>query len=164
MRGSVALPTPGDVTRAIGPSVARAATFAERIRWWIVGACVIGQWLFVGREALFGSAHNGWIYQHGDDGPWYWTSAWPLPSLHVPSSAVGLGWPYLLAPLSAIFGPDMAQDLPAIVALNVVILAPAAVLGMYLIGERIAGRHHCAHSTVRDGRACSSSGGSSVSR
>jgi hypothetical protein len=120
--------------------VGRAAAFAERRRWWIVGACVVGQWLFVGREALFGSAHNGWIYQHGDDGPWYWTSAWTLSSLHVPISAVGLGWPYLLTPLGAIFGPDMANGLPGIVALNVVILTPAAVVGMYLLGEQIAGR------------------------
>jgi hypothetical protein len=118
----------------------RAAALAERRRWWIVGACVIGQWLFVGREALFGSAHNGWIYQHGDDGPWYWTSAWTLSSLHVPTTAVGLGWPYVLTPLSAIFGPDMANGLPAIVVLNVVVLAPAAVIGMYLLGEQIAGR------------------------
>jgi len=140
MRASVALPTTEHVTRTIGRRAAWAAAFAERKRWWIVGACVVGQWLFVGREALFGSAHNGWIYQHGDDGPWYWTSAWTLSSLHVPTTAVGLGWPYLLSPLSAIFGPDMANGLPAIVALNVLILAPAAVVGMYLLGEQIAGR------------------------
>jgi hypothetical protein len=118
----------------------RAAALAEQRRWWIVGACVIGQWLFVGREALFGSAHNGWIYQHGDDGPWYWTSAWTLSSLHVPTTAVGLGWPYVLTPFAAIFGPDMANGLPAIMALNVLVLAPAAVVGMYLLGEQIAGR------------------------
>jgi hypothetical protein len=125
---------------SVADTLSRAAVFAERRRWWIVGVCVVGQWLFVGREALFGSAHNGWIYQHGDDGPWYWTSAWALSSLHVPSAAVGLGWPYLLSPLSAIFGPDMANGLPAIIALNVAILAPAAVVGMYLLGEQIAGR------------------------
>jgi hypothetical protein len=118
----------------------RAAAFAEQKRWWIVGACVLAQWLFVGREALFGSAHNGWIYQNGDDGPWYWTSAWTLASLHVPTTAVGLGWPYVLTPLGAIFGPDMANGLPAIVLLNVLILAPAAVIGMYLLGEKLAGR------------------------
>jgi hypothetical protein len=120
--------------------IAPALAFAERRRWWIVGVCVVGEWLFVGREALYASAHNGWIYQHGDDGPWYWTSAWTLTSLHVPTTAVGFGWPYLLTPLAAIFGPDMANGLPAIIALNVVILAPAAVIGMYLLGERIAGR------------------------
>jgi hypothetical protein len=125
---------------SVANTLSRAAVFAERKRWWIVGVCVVGQWLFVGREALFGSAHNGWIYQHGDDGPWYWTSAWTLSSLHVPTTAVGLGWPYLLTPLSTIFGPDMANGLPAIVALNVLILAPAAVVGMYLLGEQIAGR------------------------
>jgi hypothetical protein len=140
MRASVELPTPENVMRTIALTAARAAAYAERRRWWILGACVLGQWLFVGREALFGSAHNGWIYQSGDDGPWYWTSAWTLSSLHVPTTAVGLGWPYLLTPLAAIFGPDMANGLPAVMLLNVLILAPAAVVGMYLLGEQIAGR------------------------
>lgn len=118
----------------------QARAFAVRRPWWILGALVLADWLFVAREALYASAHNGWIYQHGDDGPWYWTSAWTLTSLHVPTTAVGFGWPYLLTPFAEIFGPDMANGLPAIVALNVVILAPAAVIGMYLLGERIAGR------------------------
>ena len=120
-------------------ALAQARTFADRRRWWIVGALVLADWIFVVREAFFASAHNGWIYQHGDDGPWYWTSAWTLTSLHVPTTAVGFGWPYLLTPFAAIFGPDMANGLPAIVVLNVVVLAPAAVIGMYLLGERIAG-------------------------
>jgi hypothetical protein len=120
-------------------ALAQARAFAGRRRWWILGALVLAEWIFVAREAFFASAHNGWIYQDGDDGPWYWTSAWTLASLHVPTTAVGFGWPYLLTPLAAIFGPDMANGLPAIVVLNVVVLAPAAVIGMYLLGERIAG-------------------------
>jgi hypothetical protein len=124
----------------VSEALAHAQAFAVRRRWWILGVLVLAQWLFVAREALHGSAHNGWLFQDGDDGPWYWTSAWTLTSLHVPPTAVGLGWPYLLAPLAAIFGPDMASGLPAIVALNVALLAPAAVVGMYLLGERIAGR------------------------
>jgi hypothetical protein len=121
-------------------TLTRAAAFAERKRWWILGVCIVGQVVFVGREALFGSAHNGWIYQHGDDGTWYWTTAWTLTSLHVPVTAIGFGWPYILTPLAAIFGPDMANGLPAIVLLNVLVLAPAAVIGMYLLGEHLAGR------------------------
>jgi hypothetical protein len=121
-------------------TLTRAAAFAERKRWWILGVCIVGQVVFVGREAFFGSAHNGWIYQHGDDGSWYWTTAWTLTSLHVPVTAVGFGWPYILTPLAAIFGPDMANGLPAIMLLNVLVLAPAAVIGMYLLGEHLAGR------------------------
>jgi hypothetical protein len=120
-------------------TLVQARAFAGRRRWWILGALVLAEWLFVAREALFASAHNGWIFQDGDDGSWYWTSAWTLTSLHVPTTAVGFGWPYLLTPLAEIFGPNMANGLPAIIALNVVVLVPAAVIGMYLLGERIAG-------------------------
>ena len=71
----------------------------------------------------------------------------------MPTTAVGLGWPYLLTPLAAIFGPDMANGLPAVIALNVVVLAPAAVIGMYLLGERIAGTVLRALDGIRLGRA-----------
>jgi hypothetical protein len=121
-------------------AAARAAVFVERRRWWIVAGCVAGYWAFAAVIALFASPHNGWIYQHGDDGGWYWTSAWMLSALHLPFTAVGLGWPYLMTPFAQIFGANMADGLPVVVALNVVILGPAAVVGMYLVGEKIAGR------------------------
>jgi hypothetical protein len=140
MRASVALPTTESVTRSVALTAARAAAFAERRRWWIVGGCVVGYWAFVAVIALLTSPHNGWIYQNGDDGGWYWTSAWTLSSLHLPFTAVGLGWPYLMTPLAQIFGANVADGLPAVVALNVGVLAPAAIVGMYLLGERIAGR------------------------
>ena len=138
MRSST-LPAAAAATDSLVGFLARGAATVERRRWWIVGLCVVGQWAVVG--ALSQQAqHNGWIYQHGDDGPWYWTSAWALTTLHIPYSAVSLGWPYLLTPFAAIFGPDMAQGLPAVVAFNQLVLAPACVVGMYLIGERVAGR------------------------
>ena len=140
MRANVALPSAAATEATLKTWVTRGATILERRRWWVLGVCVVGQWAFIAQEALNRIPHNGWLYQHGDDGPWYWTSAWTLTSLHVPVTEVGLGWPYLLTPLAAIFGPDMADGLPAIVALNVLVLAPASVVGMYLIGERIAGR------------------------
>ena len=140
MRASVALPSSADATATVAAWLSRAAAFAERRRWWIVGACIAAQWAFVAREAIFRIHHNGWIYQHGDDGPWYWTTAWTLKSLHVPITGVGPGWPYLLTPLAWIFGPNMADGLPALITLNVVVLTPAAIIGMYLLGERLAGR------------------------
>ncbi len=140
MRASVALPSARDAAETATAWLAHIAAFAERRRWWIVGLCVLGQWLFVGHEALSSIPHNGWIYEHGDDGTWYWTSAWTLTSLHVPLTQVGPGWPYVIAPLAALFGPDMANGLPGVIALNVVVLGPAAVVGMYLLAERIAGR------------------------
>lgn len=140
MRASVALPSSADAAATVTAWLSRVAELAVRRRWWIVGGCIAGQWLFVGVAALAFIHHNQWIYQSGDDGPWYWTTAWALQSLHVPQTAIGLGWPYLLTPLAAIFGPNMANGLPAMLALNMLVLAPVSVVGMYLIGERVAGR------------------------
>jgi hypothetical protein len=140
MRASVALLTPENTAQSVANVAARLAAFAQRRHWWILAAYVVIYWAFVAIIAFFTSPHNGWIYQNGDDAGWYWTSAWTLSSLHLPFTAVGLGWPYVMSPLAAIFGANMANGLPAVVILNIVVLAPAAILGMYLIGERIAGR------------------------
>jgi hypothetical protein len=140
MRASVALPSSADAAATVSAWLSRSATFAVRKRWWIVGLCVVGQWAFLWHHTHTDIHHNGWIFQHGDDGPWYWTTAWAQTTLHVPYTAIGPGWPYLLTPLAAIFGPDMANGLPAVIALNLLVLAPASVIGMYLVAERIAGR------------------------
>lgn len=140
MRASAALPSSADAAATVAAWLSRLAAHAERRRWWIVGLCVVGQWAFLWHHARTDIHHNGWIFQHGDDGPWYWTTAWAQTTLHVPFTAIGPGWPYLLTPFAAIFGPDMANGLPAVIALNVLVLAPASVIGMYLVAERIAGR------------------------
>lgn len=140
MRASVALPSPAGVAQRFANTLSWTAAFIARRHWWIVAGAVVGYWAFVAVIALTDSPHNGWIYQHGDDGGWYWTSAWTLSSLQLPFTAVGLGWPYLMTPFAQIFGANMADGLPAVVALNVGVLAPAAIVGMYLVGERIAGR------------------------
>jgi len=140
MRASAALPSPALVAEGALSWFRDVASFAERRRWWIIGLCILEQWLFLWHDALGVIHHNGWLFQDGDDGPWYWTTAWAMTSLHVPYTAVGPGWPYLLTPFAAIFGPNMANGLPAVIALNVLVLAPASAVGMYLLGERIAGR------------------------
>ena len=140
MRASVALPSSADAAATVTAWLSRAGAFAERRRWWIVGLCIFGQWVFLWHHTHSDIHRNGWIFQNGDDGPWYWTTAWAQTTLHVPFTAIGPGWPYLLTPLAAIFGPNMANGLPAVIALNVLVLAPASVIGMYLVAERIAGR------------------------
>ncbi|HEV8462315.1 MAG TPA: glycosyltransferase family 39 protein [Gaiellaceae bacterium] len=136
MRASVALPS----ATSAGDAWARVASFAVRRRWWFVGAAIVVQWAFLGWAVDARINHNGWLFADGDDGPWYWTTAWAQTSLHVPYTAIGAGWPYLLTPLAAIFGPNMADGLPAVIALNLLILGPLSVVCMYLVGDRLAGR------------------------
>lgn len=140
MRASAALPSSADAAATVTAWLTRAASAAERRRWWIVGLCVLGQWAFLWHHTRTDIHHNGWLFQHGDDGPWYWTTAWAMSSLHIPFAAIGPGWPLVLIPVAAIFGPDMANGMPAVIALNVLVLGPASAIGMYLVGARIAGR------------------------
>lgn len=140
MRASVARPSSADLAVTTAAWLRRAAAIAERRRWWIVGLCILGQWAFLWYEVHGAVNHNGWLFADGDDGPWYWTTAWAQTSLHVPYTAVGAGWPYLLTPVAWIFGPNMANGVPAVILLNVLVLGPASAAGMFLLGERIAGR------------------------
>lgn len=116
-----------------------AAGAAVRRRRVVLAALVAGQWAVIAAEALGSITHNGWVYYHGGDAPWYWTSAYTIAHGNVPQSFVGYGWPLLLAPFAAAFGPDMANGLPAVIVLDVVVLAPVAVVGMYVLGRRIGG-------------------------
>ena len=53
---------------------------------------------------------------------------------------MGYGWSILLLPVAAVAGPNLASALPAIVLFNTVVLLPVALLCVYAIAARIAGR------------------------
>jgi len=84
--------------------------------------------------------HNGWLFYHGGDETFFYTDAWSLAHGHIPESEIGWGWSYLLAPLARIAGPSFLAAVPAIVVVQVVVLLPVALLCVYAIGVRIAGR------------------------
>lgn len=106
----------------------------------VLAALVALYWAVVADEALRSAQHNGWLYYHGGDAGWYWSTAYTLTHLRVPPTFVGLGWSYLMIPFAAVGGPDMANGLPGVVVFDVVVLGAASVIGMYLIGMRLAGR------------------------
>ena len=53
---------------------------------------------------------------------------------------VGYGWSILLLPIAPFAGPNLVSALPALVLFNTVILLPVALLSIYGIAARIAGR------------------------
>ena len=53
---------------------------------------------------------------------------------------VGYLWPFVLAPLAFLAGPDFLDGLPVIVLLQVLVLGPIALLCAYFIAARIGGR------------------------
>ncbi|HEY5659821.1 MAG TPA: hypothetical protein VIR59_03450 [Gaiellaceae bacterium] len=97
------------------------------------------QWLAVLALALT-VRHNGWLYYAGGDQIWHYTGAYLLAHGHLPPAYVGYGWSLLLLPVAAIAGPNLVSALPAMVLFNTLVLLPAALLCMYGIGARIAGR------------------------
>jgi hypothetical protein len=106
----------------------------------VVAGLVAGQWLVTAALA-WRAQHNGWVYFQGGDQIWYASSAGLLGRLELPPALVGGGWPLVLAPITWLTGPTFLQALPAVVLLDVIFLAPLALLAVYGIASQIAGRY-----------------------
>lgn len=84
--------------------------------------------------------HNGWVYFQGGDQILLTTTGWLLGQLQLPPAEISYLWPLLQAPITWITGPTFVQALPAIVVLNVLVLAPIGLLCVYGIATHIGGR------------------------
>jgi hypothetical protein len=129
--------------RRLDLAAARAAAWwraAAAVRpAYVLGGLLGVQWVAVLALALT-VRHNGWLYYTGGDQLWHYTGAYLLAHGHLPPSYVGYGWSVLLVPVAAIAGPNLVSALPAIVLFNTLVLLPVALLCVYGIGARIAGR------------------------
>jgi hypothetical protein len=125
---------------AIGARLTRAREIASSLRpAYVLGAFVGAQWLAVLALAVT-VRHNGWLYYAGGDQLWHYSGAYLLADGHLPPAYVGYGWSIMLLPVSWFAGASLVSALPAIVLLNTVILLPVALLCVYGIASRIAGR------------------------
>jgi Dolichyl-phosphate-mannose-protein mannosyltransferase len=115
------------------------AWVVARQPWSVLGPLLAVQWLALLVFALT-VRHNGWLYYQGGDQSYYWTGAHLLSSWTLPVTAVGYAWSYLLTPLALIWGANVLSGLPAVVVLNALVLVPLALLCVYGIATRIAGR------------------------
>jgi hypothetical protein len=84
--------------------------------------------------------HNGWVYFQGGDQIWFTTSGWLLGRLQLAPTEASYLWPLVQAPFTWLTGSTYVQVLPALVALNVLVLGPIALLCVYGIAARIGGR------------------------
>jgi Dolichyl-phosphate-mannose-protein mannosyltransferase len=118
----------------------RARAVATAVRpAYVLGALLLGQWIGVLALALT-ARHNGWLYYAGGDQLWHYSGAYLLGHGHLPPAYVGYGWSMMLLPISWFAGPNLVSALPAIVLLNTLILLPVALLCVYGIASRLAGR------------------------
>jgi hypothetical protein len=84
--------------------------------------------------------HNRWVWFHNCDQIWITTQGWMLGHLELPPTELGYLWSLVLAPIMWITGPTFVQALPPIMVLNLLVLAPVALLCVYGIASRIGGR------------------------
>jgi hypothetical protein len=121
-------------------TVPRARLWLENVRpVKLLVPAVALQWLST-LGLVLAVRHNGFLFYQGGDQLWIYGSGWLLGHGTLPYPLVGPLLPALLAPLSAIAGPDLVPALPAIVLANVLVLAPVALLCIYGIAQRIGGR------------------------
>jgi hypothetical protein len=125
---------------AVAASLGRARDRLLSVRTaYVLGALVLVQWVALLVFALT-VRHNGWLYYAGGDQLWHYSGAYLLAHGHLPPTFVGYGWSILLLPFAAIAGPNIVSALPAIVLLNTLVLGPVALVCIYGIATRIAGR------------------------
>jgi hypothetical protein len=84
--------------------------------------------------------HNGWVWFHNGDQIWITTQGWMLGHLELPPTELGYLWSLVLAPIMLVTGPTFVEALPPIMVLNLLVLAPVALLCVYGIASRIGGR------------------------
>ena len=130
----------GKVSYRAGRLLGRIAVTAERIPpWTVLGAIMLVGWgvaVAAGRIA----GHDGWLYYHGGDGTWYYTTAWVLGNGHIPAAVIGYGYPLLIAPIAGIAGSSLLDGIPAVVIFNQLVLAPIALVCIYGITRMFASR------------------------
>jgi hypothetical protein len=96
------------------------------------------QWLAILGFALT-VRHNGWLFYQGGDQIWLTTTGWLLGQGELPPTEVGYGWPLLLAPLTAIIGPNFVDAMPWVIVFNVGVLGPLLLWAIWQLASRIAG-------------------------
>src|SRR5207249_11428183 len=125
---------------AITASLSRVREVVLSVRTaYVLAAFVLVEWVALAVFALT-VRHNGWLYYAGGDQLWHYSGAYLLAHGHLPPAYVGYGWSLMLLPLSWVAGPNLVAALPGIVLLNTLILLPIALLCVYGIASRFAGR------------------------
>jgi hypothetical protein len=122
-------------------AAARVAT--TRIASWppprVIAAFVAVEWVSVFALART-VRHNGWTYYQGGDQLWYYSLGWLLSHGHLYQTPIGYLWPWWLAPIARGAGPDAAAAYPTVILLNVLVLLPVAMVALYVLASRLAGR------------------------
>ncbi len=84
--------------------------------------------------------HNGWLWYSGGDATEYWSEEWSLAHGLLPHTFLGVGVPALYVWVPLVTGSTLLHGLPPIIVLQVLIGVPLALVGIWLLADRLAGR------------------------
>ena len=105
---------------------------------FLVGAIVL-QWLSTACAATFGATHAGWRFEQSADSFAAVHGAFALVDGDLPHEGSGILWPIVLSPFASV--ADTSDGvLAGVVLLNVLVLAPLALVSAYWVAGRIGGR------------------------
>ena len=103
-------------------------------------ATLVGAQLALTGLLAASARHNGWVFYQGGDQIVNSTTGWLLGRLELPPTEVGYLWPLVQVPITWITGPTFLQALPVLMAINVLVLGPLALLCVYALGASVGGR------------------------
>jgi len=106
----------------------------------VVVGSLIGFQLLVTLVYALSVQRNGWVFFQGGDQIWLTTQGWLLGQLELPPTELGYLWSLVLMPIMWVTGPTYVDALPPLIALQVLVLGPVALLCVYDLGCRIGGR------------------------
>jgi hypothetical protein len=104
----------------------------------IVGAIVL-QWLSTLCAVIFESNHVGWRFEQGTGALASVQGAFGLADGELPREGPGLLWPIAMSPFASV-ADTLDGVLVGVVLLNVLVLAPLALVSVYWVAARIGGR------------------------
>ena len=115
----------------------RAIPVAEP--WKVLLPLLGAHWIALGVYTL-SVRNNGWLFYQGGDQIWYYTTSWLLGHGWITDPLVSYGWSLVLVPIALVAGRGYLAALPAIVLLQVIVVAPVALWAVYEIAGRLGGR------------------------
>ena len=120
------------------PLADRLRAAGTRTGPFLAGAIVV-QWLSVIVVAAFETTHVGWRFQQSTDALASIQGAFGLVDGDLPREGPGILWPIVLSPVASV-ADTMDGVLAGAVLLNVLVLAPVALVAVYWVAARLGGR------------------------